>query len=167
MQWEHLFPQEITDIQDTLQKPENRQQMAAVFHHQWLTWTLLANKCEWLHYLTNSLRFLHLSKVERTAYWWLLFLKLPNKARANNSTQVPSSSVGEQGCLAAHRLWPCILSHDQNGNVHAQLKGTGFSVGFSLSTTSLTEVQRDQQPDVSASSTNAEYSLFLSLCTHN
>lgn len=167
MQWEHLFPQEILTSKTLCksQRTGNRWQQFSITS-DWLGLFWLTSVNGSIIWPTPSDFYIYL-KLRELHIWWLLFLKLPNKARANNSTQVPSSSVGEQGCLAAHRLWPCILSHDQNGNVHAQLKGTEFSVGFSFSTTSLTEVQRDQQPDVSASSTNAENSLFLSLCTHS
>lgn len=113
-----------------------------------ITWPVLSDFSIYL-----KLRELHT--------WSQLVLKSPNKSRATNSTQFPSSSEMEkQGSLAAHKLWPCILSSDQSGDVHAQLKGPGFSVQFWLSTTRLTDIQRDQQLDESASSKNAENDSF-------
>lgn len=135
-----------TDIQDVLQRQENRQQMVAIFSLQWLAWTLF-----WLTNVNGSIiRPLHSDfcaypNFTEVHIWWQLFLKLHNKInRAKNSTQLPSSSMGVQGFLALPWLWHCILFSGQNGDIAAQLKDLEFSVEFWPSKKSLTEVQRDQ-----------------------
>lgn len=146
---------------DTLQKPKNRQQMAAIFIHQWLAWTPF-----WLTSVNGLIICPVLSdlciylKLRKLHTWWQLFFKLPNKNKASKQHSIPRH-------FAVHRLCLFLLSRGQNGDIHAQLKGPGFSVGFWLSATSLTEVQRDQQPDDSAPTKNAENSSILILCTYN
>lgn len=145
-----------TDIQDILQKPENRQQMAAIFSLQWPAWTLF-----WLATVNGSIiwpvpsDFSIYLKLREVHIWWKLFLKLCNINRASNITQFPSSSMGEHGYLTNCSQAPtCVLSSGQTGDVPAKVEDPHFTTGFCLSTRGLTEVQRDQiaqQTDDSAS----------------
>lgn len=77
---------------DTLQKLNNRQQMAAIFIHQWLAWTpFWLTSVNGLIICPVLLDFCIYLKLRKLHTWWQLFFKLPNKNKASNNTQFPDA----------------------------------------------------------------------------